>query len=177
MNIRTLLLLIILIAGQSGCAQNVPSQRPPLGDPAYDQKLQSLLRFNVPLIGVEELENIQNEVVIFDTRKREEYAVSHIPGARFLGYQEDFAPNRLQGISKEQLIVLYCSVGYRSEKIGARLRQRGYTNIYNLYGSIFEWVNQERPLVDTTGAPTIRLHTYNRNWSRWVTNPKVEKTW
>ena len=177
MSLRLFLFLLLLPVVHSGCAQNVPADRPPVDNPEYDRKLQRLLGFSVPLIGVEELENIQREVVIFDTRKREEYEVSHIPGARFLGYDEDYAPVRLKEVNKEQPVILYCSIGYRSEKIGERLRREGFTNVYNLYGSIFEWVNKGKPVVDSAGTPTRKLHTYNENWSQWVTNPQVSKVW
>jgi len=178
LSVRTYFPLFLLLAiVQGGCAQNVPSQRRPIEDSKYDAKLQRLLRFSVPLIGVEELENIQDEVVIFDTRKREEYEVSHIPNARFLGYGEDYTPARLRETDKEQPIVLYCSVGYRSEKVGERLRQEGYTKVYNLYGSIFEWVNQGKPVVDSMGRFTKKVHAYNKSWSQWLTGEQITKVW
>lgn len=127
-------------------------------------------------MGVEELKNIQNEVVIFDTRSREEYEVSRIPKARFLGYRE-FHPKKLDNIPKDSTIVLYCSIGYRSEKIGERLKRLGYKKVYNLYGSIFEWANRGYPVVAPDGKTTDELHTYNKDWSQWVKDDKIEKTW
>lgn len=158
------------------CGQQVPADRPQLKNRDFDQKVESLLRFSVPVIGVTELNNIQHEVHIFDARELEEYEVSHIPEATFVGYQ-DFDPALLQAIPKNDTIVLYCSVGYRSEKIGEKLQALGYTNVYNLYGSLFEWANQDYPLVDKNGSPTRKVHTYNRNWSKWVEEGKVEKIW
>ncbi len=160
---------------QIGCAQ-IPADRPPLKNGQFDKKLTQMLRFSVPIIGVEELYNIQNEVHIFDTREWSEYQVSHIKGAQYLGYDQ-FDATRLQELPKDAKIVLYCSVGYRSEKIGERLQKMGYENVYNLYGSIFEWANQGKEMVDSKGQPTKQLHTYNKNWSRWVEPGKAEKTW
>ncbi|MFN7115926.1 MAG: rhodanese-like domain-containing protein [Saprospiraceae bacterium] len=158
-----------------GCAQ-APEQRPKIGNKAFDKKLTQLLQFTVPLIGVQELRNIQDEVHIFDTRKKEEYAVSHIAGARYLGY-EDFDEQRLQGISKDAKIVLYCSVGYRSEKIGEKLQKLGYKQVYNLYGSIFEWANQGYPVVDVQDKTVQKVHTYNKDWSKWVNDGAAQKIW
>ena len=42
----------------------------------------------------------------------------------------------------------------RSEKIGKKLLDMGYTNVKNLYGSIFEWANQGNILVDQKGSET-----------------------
>lgn len=158
------------------CGQEVPADRPHLNNPDFDKKVESLLGFTVPLIGVKELKNIQSEVHIFDTRKEEEYEVSHIPGAEHVGYRS-FDPQTIQEVPKSDTIILYCSIGYRSEKIGEQLQKMGYQNVFNLYGSIFEWANQNFPLVNEAGQPTKKIHTYNRNWSKWVEDQKVEKTW
>ena len=160
---------------QSGCGQK-PSETGHVIDPKFDQKIIGTIDFSIPVIGVKELKDIRDEVLIFDTREQDEFIVSHIPGAKFLGY-EDFSPNRLDNIPKETKIVLYCSIGYRSEKIGEKLQKLGYSNVYNLYGSLFEWVNQGNPVVTGNGNITNKVHTYNRSWSKWVDGQKVEKIW
>lgn len=169
-------LLVSFLTMAFACGQQAPADRPHLENPEFDKKVENLLGFTVPLIGVKELKNIQSEVHIFDTRKEEEYAVSHIPGATYLGF-DSFDPKDLKGISKSDTIVLYCSVGYRSEKIGERLQKMGYTKVFNLYGSLFEWANQGYPLVDASDRPTQKVHTYNKNWSQWVDDGKAEKIW
>ncbi len=168
--------MTFLITSRLGCGGQVPDDRPPVLNQKFDEEISRTISFSVPTIGVEELKDIQNEVVIFDARKREEYEVSHLPGARYIGYSE-FDPEQLKSIPKDREIVLYCSVGYRSEKIGEKLRKLGFTNVKNLYGSIFEWVNQGLPVVDSNEQPTQKLHTYNHNWSKWVDNKEIEKVW
>lgn len=68
-------------------------------------------------------------------------------------------------------------MGHRSEKIGRRLHDLGYHNVYNLYGSIFEWVNRSYEVVDSQGSPVQLVHTYDHEWSKWVTNESIAKTW
>ena len=143
---------------------------------AFDQELTRLLSFSVPTIGVEELRDIQDEVYIFDAREEEEYLASHIKGARYLGYQ-NFKGQRLADVPKNAKVVVYCSVGYRSEKIGEKLQKLGFTNVNNLYGSIFEWVNRGYPVIGQDGEPTQKIHTYNAKWSQWVDNGEAEKVW
>lgn len=171
---------LLLIPGlvlfiNTGCAQK-PEPAGLCIDPAFDQKVNSLISFSVPTIGVKELKEIKDQVVIFDTRELPEYEVSHIENAKYLGYK-DFDKTQLNDIPKDAKIVLYCSVGYRSEKIGERLHDLGYGNVYNLYGSIFEWVNQDNPVVDKNGNIVNKVHTYNKQWSKWVDGQKIEKIW
>lgn len=144
--------------------------------PAFDAELSKLLHFTVPTMSVDELRTQQMEVLIFDTREKGEYDVSHLPGARYLGY-EHFNASGLSEIPKDAKIVLYCSVGYRSEKIGERLKEMGFTQVFNLYGSIFEWVNHGFPVEKSPGRTTYEVHTYNAEWSHWVNNPRMVKMW
>jgi len=71
--------------------------------------------------------------------------------------------------------VVYCSVGVRSEIIAHRIIEKGYTNVYNLYGGIFEWKNNGFQVMDTLGNTTEKVHTYNKEWSKWLT--KGEKVY
>lgn len=168
-------LLLLFLGMQMACAQP-PAIRPEVERTAFDEELSHLLSFSVPVMGVAELQERKEEMVVLDAREREEFEVSHIPGARFIGYNK-FNPKQLKDIPKDSPIVLYCSVGYRSEKIGERLQKMGYTNVHNLYGSIFEWANQDFPLEDKEGQATKKIHTYNRNWSQWVEDGTLIKVW
>jgi rhodanese-related sulfurtransferase len=169
------ILLGILISINIACAQ-APADRPHLQNPKFDAHVAWLISFSVPVISVQELNQNKSDYTIFDAREKEEYLVSHIEGAKYLGY-DDFDASRLEGLPKDSKIVLYCSVGYRSEKIGEELNALGFTNVYNLYGSIFEWVNQGYNVVDSDGSETKKVHTYNRSWSKWLDETKAEKVW
>lgn len=171
--------LILFLSGLIfGCAQDPPDTLPAIEDPAFNEKLLSLLSFSAPLMGVDDLNKKMEEEnwLLLDAREWEEYEVSHIPGARFSGYNK-FSIDEWSDLSKDQPIVVYCSVGYRSEKITQKFEKQGFTRVYNLYGSIFEWVNRGYPLEDIDGQPTQSIHTYNKNWSRWVNNKKAQKVW
>jgi rhodanese-related sulfurtransferase len=140
-------------------------------DPAYGQLLEKMYRKTVPLITVAEAAALQasnRQVLFLDTREQEEYRVSHIREAVWVGYQ-DFNLQRVASIPRQTPIIVYCSVGYRSEKIGEKLQQAGFTKVRNLYGSIFEWVNQGYPVYKAPHQPTTRVHAYSRIWGRWLT--------
>ena len=168
-------LILILFVG-TACAQVLPADKPNVTNPDFDQKISSLLNFKVPLIGVETLKENKEDYILLDAREREEYNVSHIKDARYIGYK-NLNIKELNTIPKDKKIVLYCSIGYRSEKIGERLQKMGYTQVFNLYGSIFEWANQGNPVVDQNGRPTEYVHGYNKSWSKWLDDSKVKKTW
>ncbi|GAA4407724.1 hypothetical protein GCM10023187_28710 [Nibrella viscosa] len=154
---------MLLRIGLLGLSMSVNAQTT---SSAYKAMLETLYKKSVPFITVEELKQRQN-VVVLDTRERNEYEVSHLPGARWIGYN-DFDLRRLRDIPKSATIVTYCSVGVRSERVGEKLLAAGYTNVQNLYGSLFEWVNQGNPVVDIQERPTQRVHAYSKLWGIWL---------
>lgn len=134
---------------------------------AFNLMLKSLLKGSVPYISVSEAKQKTDKIIFLDTREKKEYDVSHIKNARWVGY-EKFDIKNIKDIPKDTEIIVYCSVGYRSEKIGEKLIKAGYKNVKNLYGSIFEWKNEGLPVYDNTGKQTNKVHTYNKTWGIWL---------
>lgn len=110
-------------------------------------------------------------VYILDTREKREYDVSHISGAKYVGY-EHFSLDKVISIPKDAEIIVYCSIGARSQTIGKKLKKAGYSNVKNLYGGIFNWVNLNYPLVNSQGN-TETIHGFSSDWSKWITNGKI----
>ncbi len=138
---------------------------------AYRLMLKKLLAHTVPEIQVQQLVADTSGVVLLDAREPKEFAVSHLANALHVGY-DDFKLSTIpDSVAKNRPIVVYCSVGYRSEKVTEQLRAAGYTQVSNLYGGIFEWVNQGNPVVDDQGA-TKRVHAYSRSWGVWLKKGK-----
>lgn len=135
-------------------------------DPAFDKQLKDLLSFTVPTISCEELNKNINKTIVLDCRETVEYDVSHIKGAIHVGY-DNFKASSVANLDKNAPIVVYCSVGYRSEKIGERLLRMGFKNIKNLYGSIFEWFNNGFTVVNSKGT-TSKIHAVDENWAKWI---------
>lgn len=133
---------------------------------SYNALLKTMLSHDVVEVTVEEASNKQN-VLFLDSRSKEEFDVSHIEGALFVGY-DDFDITSVSDLDKESEIIIYCSIGYRSEKITEQLVQGGFKNVQNLYGGIFEWKNQGNEVVSPDGKPTEDVHAYNRLWGIWL---------
>ena len=132
----------------------------------YQVLLNGLLSHTVDEISVQEAIELENAVFV-DSREMREYEVSHISNALFVGYDSlDLSP--LQKVDKNKPIIIYCSVGYRSEKVAEKMKALGFTQVYNLYGGIFEWKNQNYPVVDLEGKETNQVHAYNRVWGIWL---------
>lgn len=175
MSYPILSLSIIISLLTTACALNKSTNR--IGNcqnPDFDREVSSWLNFHIPAIDVDLLKKTQSEVIILDAREREEYEVSHLPGALFCGFKH-FDKAVLNTLSINQPIVVYCSIGYRSEKIAKKIRRMKFSNVSNLYGGIFEWTNRGYPLLDSNDQPTSLLHTYNEKWGGWVEDSKCEK--
>ena len=136
---------------------------------AYTTMLQTLLSHTVPEISVTQaVKQAQSTGTYFmDARETKEFNVSHIKGAISVGY-DHFDLKNWSKIPKNAPIIVYCSVGYRSEKVAEKLIKAGYTNVKNLYGGIFEWVNQNNTIVDNQGKPTQKVHAFDKNWGIWL---------
>ena len=67
--------------------------------------------------------------------------------------------------SEFDTVVVYCSVGYRSAAMVERLMKLGVKNAFNLEGSIFEWANSGKPVVNDQGM-TKGVHPYNDYWGQ-----------
>ena len=102
--------------------------------------------------------------VLLDVRTEEEWNVSHLPGARRVDPNAS-VEQAAAGLPKEAPIVTYCAVGYRSGELATKLRAAGFTNVWNLEGSIFQWANEHRPLVRGDEAVTT-VHPYSSLWGR-----------
>jgi len=100
--------------------------------------------------------------LLLDVRRPEEYAVSHLPNA-ILASSEKEVLEVLKATGRDGPTVLYCSVGYRSSRMAEKLAERGYANVFNLEGSIFQWANEGRA-VYRRGEEVNVVHPYDDHW-------------
>lgn len=136
-------------------------------DSAYAAYLKTIdIEESVPRISPEEIVGIEN-VFFLDTRPEEEYAASHIPGAKRIGFFPREA-HVLEGLKKDQPIVVYCTVGWRSSKVGAWLMSLGFSKVHNLYGGIIAWANAQKKLQNKEGHLTQQVHVYGEDFRQWL---------
>ncbi len=155
--------LIALFFGTVGCGQKVDSK-------SFDVMLQKLLDHTVPEISVAQA--VADMAAVFlDAREKNEFDVSHLDGAIWVGY-DDFDLARVAQLAHNQRVIVYCSVGYRSEKVSEKMRAAGFQDVSNLYGGIFEWKNQGQKTVNSDGKTTDRVHAYSKTWGVWLRKGK-----
>lgn len=130
---------------------------------------------NVKQIDIGEFSRLPaSDVIVFDVREQEEFSVSHLSNAIQL------APNisaqefeqRFGDHIADKTAVFYCSVGRRSSKLASELedvlQDNGAVQFYNLRGGIFNWRNQQQPLVSPEHEATQKVHPYNAFWGRLI---------
>lgn len=127
---------------------------------------------SVEYITVQELKKNYKDYTILDTRQKKEYDVSHLPNAIWVG--ERFDKKNVKNLDKKKPVVVYCTIGVRSENYGEDLLKNEFKIVKNLHGSIFSWQDAGYTLVDSSNKPTTRVHTYSKNWSKYLkTGTKV----
>lgn len=137
-----------------------------------DEAIEKYNDHTVTYISTDELIELQEtnkSVVLLDTRSSEEYQISHVENAYHVGYKKFDIQDVTDRFEKNELIIVYCSIGVRSEVIGKKLQTAGYEKVYNLFGGIFEWHNQGYSIVDNQNNKTDRLHAYDRYWGKFIT--------
>lgn len=151
--------LLILVISTSGFSQETMSDL-----------LKKHNTKNIPYISVQELAMPKTAAIILDTRELREYETSHIKDAIHIGYKS-FDIKAVSKIikDKDEQIVVYCSLGIRSENIAKKLTKAGYNNVYNLYGGIFEWKNKDFNVYNSEGAETENVHVFSKRWNQWLT--------
>jgi len=101
----------------------------------------------------------RGSVVFVDVRTPEEQRVSMIPGAvtdaHFVENVEKY---------KDDIIIGYCTISYRSGKLARKLREERGITMYNLRGGLLAWTHDGGKVVDQKGE-TKRIHVYGRKWN------------
>lgn len=121
---------------------------------------------NLPSLTTVELAELLSSrtkhVILLDAREADEFEVSHLADAYHVA-SDATAASEIAANAPNAIVVVYCSVGYRSAALVERLRARGYTNAVNLKGSIFKWAEEGRP-VYRDDKPVEQVHPYDTSW-------------
>jgi rhodanese-related sulfurtransferase len=151
-----LYLLIVFIGCNTFAQKTIP------------EVLEKFNKKTVPYILVSDLKN-ETEFVLLDAREIKEFNTSHIKNSIFIGFNKFNKKTVLTSVpNKNAKIIVYCSIGLRSEQIGEKLIKMGYNNVRNLYGGIFEWKNNNEQVVDNQNAETQNIHTFSKEWAIYL---------
>lgn len=131
-----------------------------------NEKLATMVKANDQALSPQQARALPKPAIYLDARETAEYEVSHLPGALHLGYDQP-AMQLLDTMDRSHPVVVYCTIGYRSEKMADKLRKLGFQEVYNLYGSIYAWALAGYPLENSQGQQTEKIHTYNKKWGSY----------
>ncbi|MBC8006965.1 MAG: rhodanese-like domain-containing protein [Prolixibacteraceae bacterium] len=99
--------------------------------------------FNLDPEGLQELR--RSPLVLIDVRNDREVEHGRIPGA--LHIPLPMLTARLEEISRNCPVVIYCQSGVRSAQASSFLANNGWGQIYNLSGGFGGWVARGFPVV------------------------------
>jgi rhodanese-related sulfurtransferase len=133
---RLVLTLVVIIAVSALIIYytqiHLPSTTISFGDVTVEEA-KSLVESNVSLI-------------IVDVRTREEYDSGHIEGAILIPVSE--LEGRINELSKEEELLIYCRTGNRSSNSVNILKANGYTKIFHMNDGIIGWIQAGYPTVN-----------------------------
>jgi rhodanese-related sulfurtransferase len=159
---KNLLLILSLLISSITIAQGTRQ--------SYHDMLKTYYKNTVPTIQPANLYKkvLKNEsIYILDTREDSEFNTSSIKGSIQVGYDK-FDIQSTNSFDKDATIIVYCTIGARSESIGEKLIKDGFKNVYNLYGGLIYWKNQGYPVIDSKGVITKNIHVYSEEWGKWL---------
>ena len=122
---KKLIWIFLAVALLAACGQNKENKQ----EAAY---------VNITAQEAKELMDSREGYIILDTRTREEYEESRIPGAILIPHDEILEKAEDVLADKDQLILVYCRSGRRSKLAAEDLVKLGYTNIKE-FGGIIDW--------------------------------------
>jgi rhodanese-related sulfurtransferase len=85
------------------------------------------------------------DIVILDVRTMSEYEDSHIENAINIPVQE--LSDRLNELSKDDELLVYCRTGNRSSQAVGILKDAGFTKTYHMNAGITGWIKAGYPVV------------------------------
>ena len=104
------------------------------------------------------LEKMRAEPALFivDVRSQGEFDKDHIPGALHIPFYSIGSGLSNMGISKKDLLILYCEHGPRSGIASLTLFLSGYEQVYSLDGHMKGWRKSAFPIeLISHGSPTV----------------------
>lgn len=86
-------------------------------------------------VGPEELyQALESGAVVVDVRTPQEFAAGHVPGA--INLPVEAIASWADQVPKDKPVYLYCRSGNRSRQAAEYLKNKGYTNLYNVEGGV-----------------------------------------
>ena len=103
------------------------------------QKKVSDTNVVVEVVGTEVFQMIEKSAQLIDVRTPEEYSEGYIKHAKNINFYDDNFMEKMSALNKESPVYVYCKLGGRSGKAAKKLKEAGFTKVYDLDGGILQW--------------------------------------
>lgn len=84
-----------------------------------------------------------SDAVLVDVRTPEEYAEGHLNNSNNIDWYDSDFSEKIQLLSKDQKIYVYCKKGGRSAKAAQLMDSLGYTKVVDLTGGYDAWLAKQ----------------------------------
>lgn len=95
--------------------------------------------------------------IILDVRTPEEVVDGYIINASTVNFYDDGFVEKINLISKDKEIYVYCKSGGRSSEAAEILQKNGFNKVYHLGNGIIEWEEKGFPLIKTKIAKDEKI--------------------
>lgn len=139
MKIKLLNILLIAIFSftLTSCAQNTSKKEVKSTETEVVEK-QPI----VELISPAKLNLKLGDIQLIDVRTPKEYNDGHIKDAVNTNFYDDDFIGQMSKLDKDKEIYIYCRSGGRSGRAAKKLKDQGFTKIYDLQGGFINWNKQ-----------------------------------
>lgn len=83
---------------------------------------------------------------LIDVRTAEEFAEGHLSGAKNYDWNGEHFEHQVMGLDKSKPVFVYCLKGGRSASAASKLRDMGFSEVYELEGGTAKWQAAKLPL-------------------------------
>lgn len=97
---------------------------------------------------------------ILDVRTPDEFESEHIDNAKNVNWNSDDFAAKAESFDKSKPVFVYCLSGGRSKKAATKLKELGFTNVYELEGGFLNW-NEEGFGKALTGQVGMTMNDFN----------------
>lgn len=91
-------------------------------------------------------ENNNENFVIIDIRTPREFKAGHVQGAILIDYYSKNFLNNMKALDKSKTYLMYCRSANRSTKAMGKIKNMGFTSLYNMRKGLKGWVKAGFPV-------------------------------
>jgi len=146
----TLLLGLTVVLNAFGCAPN--SHETTAGKILHQPDLN--IARDISCSELKALITDRPDLLIVDVRTLQEWEKGHIPASGRIDFLEDNFDAKAFALPKDRPIALYCAAGGRSSDAMQKMKEAGFSELYNLRGGFYGWEDAGEAISE---APPISL--------------------